>query len=371
MDFQQLNETACKTYLIASEQNHETMLVDPVLEGIDDYLNVVAERGYQLRYVLDTHVHADHISGAAALRDRTGVDYIMYATTASACANRRVHEGDVLMLGEIPIAFLHTPGHTQDSITLMLPDRLLTGDFLFIGEGGAGRTDLPGGDAGEHWESLKKLDGLPDALLIFPAHDYYGHQKSSLRQERRQNPRLKKRTRAAYMDWLESMKLGPAAWMEGVTRANYACALNPREAWVPVDQPNCQVNARAGNVNSEMVRAVSVERLRREIEEGRKPVLIDVRQRDEFNGELGHLPGSRVIPLGELSKRFDEFESFREDAIVTVCRSGGRSATAAAVLAVAGFKGVRFLEGGMKRWHEGTRHAQSAADQLAHDVLLR
>lgn len=352
MYFRQLNSAACKTYLIASMQSKEAILVDPVLEGVDDYLKKVAQEGFRLRYVIDTHVHADHISGGAALRDRAGVDYIMHETSASACANRRVHEGDELMLGEIRIEFLHTPGHTQDSLTLMLPNRLLTGDFLFIGAGGAGRTDLPGGDAGEHWDSLQKLNDLPDALLIFPAHDYHGRQNSTLGEERQQNPRLKKRSRDEYVDWLETLKLGPADWMADVIRANYACAQDPREAWIPVDQPACEVKGTQGNVNVELVHTISAEALRRELDEGRIPVLLDVRQPEEFDGELGHIPNSLLIPVGELPKRLDELEEHRYREVVTICRSGGRSATAAAVLTVAGFKNVRSLEGGMKRWNE-------------------
>lgn len=352
MIFEQLNTGACKTYLIASEETHEAMLVDPVLEKVDDYLADLRRRRLRLTHVVDTHVHADHISGGAAIRDRTAAYYVMHQLSVSACANIRVAEGDLIRVGEIEVHILHTPGHTQDSITLVLPDRLLTGDFLFIGEGGAGRTDLPGGDAGEHWDSLQKLQSLPDALMIFPAHDYHGREKSTLGEERQGNPRLRPRSRSEYATWLDSQKLGPATWMADVIKANYACARDPRAAWIPVDQPTCEVKGSQGNVNAELVRTISARALRDRLEEGKRPLIIDVRQPDEFRGELGHIAGAFELSVGELAGRLDELAGFENRPIVTVCRSGGRSGTAAAILTVAGFHDVHSLEGGIQVWRE-------------------
>ncbi len=352
MIFEQLNEGACKTYLIASDETRDAMLVDPVLERVDTYLDELRRRDLCLRYVLDTHVHADHISGAPALRDRTGVNYVMHALSASACANLRVDDGAELRVGDLVMRVVHTPGHTQDSITLVLPDRIITGDFLFIGEGGAGRTDLPGGDAGEHWDALQKVGDLPDATLVFPAHDYHGRTSSTLGEERQKNPRLARRTREEYVAWLSSLRLGPAAWMADVIKANYACARDPRAVWIPVDQPTCEVKGTAGNVNVELVTVVSAEQITQALASTPPPLVLDVRQPEELHGELGHIAGARAIPVGELPRRLTELAGNEELPIVTVCRSGGRSATAAAILSVAGFKDVRSMEGGMQRWNE-------------------
>ncbi|MFT5359205.1 MAG: glyoxylase-like metal-dependent hydrolase (beta-lactamase superfamily II) [Polyangiales bacterium] len=349
MIFEELNQTACKTYLIADEETKEAMLVDPVLEGNEHYLREIAQRGLLLRYVIDTHVHADHISGAASLRDETGADYVMHESSASACANHRVHEGETLLLGDLKIKFLHTPGHTPDSLSLLFPDRLLTGDFLFIGEGGAGRTDLPGGDAGAHWDALQKLRKLPNALLVFPAHDYHGRHHSTLGEERLHNPRLQERSRQGYITWLQALRQEPAEWMTDVVHANYACAQDPRAAWIPVDDAACEVKG-TGNVNAELVRNVSAETLNREIRAGSPVVLVDVRQPIEFDAT--RISGSRLIPVGELAKRLDELAGLENTPIVTVCSTGGRSATAAAVLTLAGFKQVRTLEGGVRRWNQ-------------------
>lgn len=350
MRFEQLNDGPCKTYLVVSEGSGEAMLVDPVLEEVDRYLDVLVWRRLVLRYVVDTHVHADHISGGPAIRDRLGTDYVMHHDSISACANVRVGEGDVLRLGDdVEVQVLHTPGHTPGSISLRLPDRLLTGDFLFIGPGGAGRTDLLGGDAGEHWDSLRKLRSLPGELLVFPAHDYHGREHSSLGEERSFNPRMQERSREDYVQWLEEQHLGPAEWMADVIHANYACATNPRGAWIPADRPTCEVGGTRGSVNAQLVHTIGAETLMGALISRDPPVVLDVRERRELD-EHGHIAGARHIPVGTLARHLSELDGLEGHPIVTVCRSGGRSSTAAAVLTTAGFTSVRSLDGGMARW---------------------
>lgn len=350
MRFEQLNDGACRTYLVVSEG--EALLVDPLLAHVDAYLERLRVEGLALRAVVDTHVHADHLSGCAELRDRTGCDYVMHAHSAAACVNVRVQEGDTIRVGGVAARVLHTPGHTGDSMTLLLPDRLLTGDFLFLGVGGAGRTDLPGGDAGEHWDALQKLRALPDDLLLFPGHDYHGRESSTLGTERRENERLAPRTRDDYVRWLGERRLGPAAWMADVIRANYACTRELDAVHIPKDAPTCEVGGTAGQVAREMVRTVNAEALRQELEGPVPPTIVDVRQEDELRGELGAFPNAVHVPIGELTRRVGELDVYRDRPVVTLCRSGGRSSTAAALLAAAGFADVRSLEGGMRRWNE-------------------
>lgn len=350
MKFSQLNDGPCKTYLISD--HGLAMLVDPVLEEVDHYIETLRQDELELKYIVDTHVHADHISGAAALRDRTGADYVMHENSGCDCANYRVSDGDWLELGSTSIEVRHTPGHTEDSISLFFPDRILTGDFLFIGEGGAGRTDLPGGDAGKHWDSLATLTSLPATLLVFPAHDYHGKTQSTLAAQRRDNPRLKPRSREEYIQWLDDLRLGAADWMVDVVKANYACARDPQAAWIPVDAPTCEVLGTKGNINDAKVRIVSAEELSDEVSSQTPPFLLDVRQPEEFDGALGHIPGSDLIPIGDLSHALEELSDKRDTPIVTICHSGGRSMTAAAILTVAGFSNVRSLEGGIVSWLE-------------------
>lgn len=366
MIFAQLNQdhSPCKTYLIGDGEL--AMLVDPVLEEVDSYLDELESTDLMLRYVVDTHVHADHISGGAALRDRTGADYIMHKKSYSLCANHKVVDGDLVAMGDLSLRVLHTPGHTRDSISLVLPDRILSGDFLFIGEGGAGRTDLPGGDAGCHWESLAKLAEFPDDMLVFPAHDYHGLTQSTLGIERQQNPRLQARSREAYEQWLEELPQGPAPGISDMVRVNYSSARNPRDPWVPVDHPACQVRGNRGSVNEAVLRPVPVEKLWRELITGSPPHLLDVRQPEEYIGALGRIPGSFLIPIAELPKRLDELTGLENQRICCVCRSGCRSATASAILSVSGFKNAYSLDGGMVAWREYERHraAQTPRSRL-------
>ncbi len=351
MLFAQLNEGNCKTYLVASPDTGLAALVDPLLGREDHYLAILKDRGLKLALVLDTHVHADHLSACALLRDRTRAEHVVHAASRIAEGSQRVEEGRRIMVGAIPMDVLHTPGHTGDSMSLRLPDRLLTGDFLFLGEGGAGRTDLPGGDPGQHWDSVQKLAGLPDDLLIFPGHDYRGNTHATLGQERVSNPRLQPRTREAYVAWLQGLQLPAADWMKAVVQANLACTREARGIEIPEGGAVCEVGAGCAGVPQ-----ITCEALR---DTPVPLVLLDVRNPDEFTGPLGHLEGARLIPLPELPERLKELEAFRDHAIVTVCKAGGRSNQAATILGEAGFGNVRSLSGGMTRWNQlelPTRH---------------
>lgn len=306
-----------------------------------------------LTHVIDTHTHADHISGAAALKDVTGCEYVMHAVAPAHCVTFRVTDGFACHLGAIPVRIMHTPGHTKDSICLVLPDRILTGDTLFLDAGGAGRDDLPGGDAAAHWESLRRIRALPDALIVYPAHEYRNREPSSLGEQKQRNPHFHPATKEAFVRYLEDLKLGPAEWMQDVVKANYACAQDPQAAWIPVDVPACEVKGTlAAGVNDQQVASMPGEELKRRLDAGKAPILLDVREAKELEGELGHLPGILHIPIADLSTRLTELEAHKEQEFVTVCRTGGRAHTAAQILRQAGFQRVYVLAGGMTHWKE-------------------
>lgn len=349
--FKQLNPHFCKTYLIGEEGKAEVVLVDPVLEHVQDYSKFLTQNHYKLTHVIDTHTHADHISGAAALRDLTNCEYVMYQTAPADCVSIRVTDGFECHLGSIPVKVMHTPGHTQDSITLIFPDRILTGDALFLDDGGAGRDDLPGGDPGQHWETLQKIMALPDHLIVCPAHDYRHREPSSLKQQKISNPFLKARSKQEFIKYLEDLKLGPADWMKDVLKANYACARDPKAAWIPVDAPACEVKGTmaqgANDLKATQIKALD---LKQSLKSKQPPLLVDVREPAELKSDLGHLSNVKNIPIGSFSSRLRELESFKDKKIVTVCRSGGRATTAAQILMQAGFPQVQVLEGGMTAW---------------------
>ena len=351
---EQLNPHACKTYLIGMKGSGEVVLIDPVIEHINDYVRLLEERKLTLPMVIDTHTHADHISGGASLRDMVGCEYAMHDKAPAKCATIRLADGSVRQLfGKIPVRVLYSPGHTQDSLSLIFPDRIFTGDALFLDDGGAGRDDLPGGDPGVHWETLRKFQELPEYLIVFPAHDYRYREPSSLKQQKETNPHLIKSRegKEIFVQYLEDLKLGPADWMKDVLRANYACTLNPKAVLIPAEANACEVKGTpTDGINAVKVDSLSVLTLKQKINADPLPVLLDVREKKELRGPLGHLPGIVHIPIDKLGRRLAELEQYKDRNIVTICRSGRRAHTAAQILKTSGFPKVAVLEGGMLTW---------------------
>jgi glyoxylase-like metal-dependent hydrolase (beta-lactamase superfamily II)/rhodanese-related sulfurtransferase len=351
--FRQLNPHSCKTYLIGNKDTSEVLLVDPVLDHFHDYLELLKSENLELKFVIDTHTHADHISSGPALKDITGCEYMMHDNAMAKCVSTRISDNAELYLMGIKVNVIYTPGHAKDSISLIFHDRILTGDALFLDSGGAGRDDLPGGDPEEHWESLQKFIRLPDHLIVYPAHDYRNREPSKLGRQKTTNPHLKPRTKDEYMKYIEDLRLGPAEWMKDVLSANYSCARDPKAAWIPVDLPACEVKGTLDHgVNDIPVESISVEDLNRQLTSENPPVLLDVREKKELISELGHLPKIKHIPIGSLTSHLDELEPDKDKKIVTVCRIGARAHTAAQILKQVGFENVLVLEGGMLRWNE-------------------
>ena len=359
----QLNPHACRTYMIGTDrigfdkigtqENGEIVLIDPVLEHFQDYTELLKQNGCKLTHVIDTHTHADHISAGAALKDYTGCVYMMHRNAPAKCVDFCVADGfEWELFGSISVKILYTPGHTGDSISLVFPDWIFTGDTLFLDDAGAGRDDLPGGDAGAHWESLQRLLELPENLTVYPAHEYRNRNPSSLGRQKRTNPHLAKKSKDEFIRYLDDLRLGPAEWMKDVLKANYACAKDPRAAWIPVDTPACEVKGtKDRGVNEAQVSSIPVQVLKQKLQSGGDPILLDVREEGELAGPLGHLEGITHIPIGSLAQRLGELEPYREREIVTVCRSGARAHTAAQILSTADFPRVSVMIGGMIAWN--------------------
>ena len=350
--FEQLNPGACRSYLVGVRGVPEVTIVDPVLGHAEDYARSLRSRGLTLSLVVDTHTHADHISGAAVLKKSMGCRYAMFAGSPVGCVDVRLSDGmEWSFPGGIPVRILHAPGHTKDSICLVMEDRIFTGDALLLDDGGAGRDDLPGGDPGAHWESLQRLSGLPDSLVVYPAHDYRGREPSSLGRQKRANPHLKHRTRTEFVDYITDLKLGPAGWMKDVLKANYACATEQGAVLIPADASACEVMGTllpwVGRIE---VGSIEPAKLKGMIDAGTPPVLLDVREAPELNDRLGHIEGIVHIPVGSLEKRLGELEARKDDEIAVICRAGSRARAAAQILATNGFRRTRVLAGGMMSW---------------------
>lgn len=350
----QLNNGSCKTYLISNDTTNEVVLIDPVIEHVEAYRDMIKTDSLHCSLIIDTHTHADHISGGSSLKDIFECEYAMHANSPVKCATFVLGDGfSWKLFDSITVRVLHTPGHTRDSISLIFPEWIFTGDALFLDDGGAGRDDLPGGDAGAHWETLRKLRELPDSLIVHPAHDYRNRTPSSLGRQKTSNPHMLKslESKEAFVRYLEDLKLGPADWMKDVLKANYACARDPRAAWIPVDSPACEVKGTLGmSANEVAVQSIPASVLKQKLKNSSAPVLVDVRESDELTGPLGHIDGIINIPVGQLAKRLDELNQFHGREIVVICRSGGRASTGAQILGAAGMKNVVVLAGGMTAW---------------------
>ncbi|MFZ1889026.1 MAG: MBL fold metallo-hydrolase [Candidatus Binataceae bacterium] len=332
----ELNYAKCKCYLIASRAARKAALVDPRRDEIARYLGVLAYYRLELEFIIDTHTHADHRSGATELSELTGAAVVMHRQAPSPQVAIHVEDGQTLALGDTVLRVLYTPGHTPDSISLQADGHVLTGDCLLIH--GTGRADFAGGEAAQQYDSIvTRLFTLPDATIVLPAHDYRGHKQSTIGEEKRSNPRLAGKTRAEYVAIMSNLGL---PLPDGIQEA-----LQPNQSEVEAGQikfPDlAQLNA---------VHQLSPPELCDKIGGANPPVLIDVREAGEFHGELGHIAGAILFPLAELADRAGELMQFRQRDIVAICRVGVRSATAAAILTGLGFDRVWNLKGGMLEW---------------------
>lgn len=217
-------ESSTYTYLIADEKSREAAIIDPVFEQLERDAQLIDELGLDLKFALDTHVHADHVTSLGYLRERFGCLTGMSANGGADNADLKLTEKDRLKIGKLTLAVLETPGHTRTCLTYVLGDRIFTGDCLFVR--GCGRTDFQSGDPGTLWDSVtRKIFTLPDSTLIYPGHDYRGHTVTTVGEEKTRNPRLTK-TREDFIALMRALNLPePKRMMEAVPR-NLACGKN-------------------------------------------------------------------------------------------------------------------------------------------------
>jgi glyoxylase-like metal-dependent hydrolase (beta-lactamase superfamily II)/rhodanese-related sulfurtransferase len=319
-------ETSTYTYLVADESTRDALLIDPVREKLGRDLELVEELNLTLRYALDTHVHADHVTAAGALRARTGCGIVASAAGPES-ANIRVRDGDHLRLGAIEVEVIGTPGHTDDSVTYRIGDNLFTGDALLVR--GCGRTDFQNGSAEQLYDSLtRRIFSLPDETRVWPGHDYRGHTVSSVGEEKRFNARLAGRSRDEFARIMNALALPRPQRIDEAVPANREVGLGM-----------AQDSAEGGFRECDAARARASLRTTR---------VIDVREPHEFAGELGHIEGAENRPMA----RFPDVATGwkRTDPLLVVCRSGRRSREVCQMLARLGFEDVANLSGGMLEW---------------------
>jgi len=338
MVFRELNRGKCKTYLLACENAHKAALIDPTKERVDRYLATLAYYGCRLDAIIDTHTHADHRTASWELHDLTGAPVVMHRRAPAPHVDIHVEDGQAIPVGDIRLRVFHTPGHTPDGISLYTENRVFTGDTLLIH--GTGRCDFAGGDAGEQYDAItQKLFSLPDETLVFPAHDYRGHTHSTIGEEKRTNPRVARRTREAYIELMNNLGMPLPDKIQEALQPNQSAIEDESVHFPTLSELN-------------RVRQLTAQEVRLQLGGATPPLLLDVRQPEEFSGELGHIPGSRLIPLKELPARVGEIEAYKDKDVIVICRAGVRSTTAAAILTGLGFEHVSNLKGGMLDWDE-------------------
>ncbi len=330
----------CASYLVASRQSHEAAIVDPSIET-RQYETLLRERNFQLRYVIDTHIHADHVSGARALRTQHGAELCLHETAQVAYPFRSLKDGEELPLGQLRIRVLHTPGHRLELISILIvnpprspePSMVLTGDSLLVGD--VGRPDFGGGDPAAQYESLTRLLRLPDWVAVFPGHfegpcgkGMCGRPSTTVGFERLYNP-LARLERGAFVSTLTDGVPARPLNMTAIEATNRGLADMP---WAML-------------TTAPPIREIDVEAL-----ESRPPdaVVLDVREPAEY--AHGHVPGAISLPQADLASRLDGIP--RDRPLITLCERGIRSMRAGHFLMQMGIQQVVSVKGGTAAWRE-------------------
>jgi glyoxylase-like metal-dependent hydrolase (beta-lactamase superfamily II)/rhodanese-related sulfurtransferase len=338
MIFRQLFDQVSGTYsyLLASRRGGEALIIDPVLEKVDRYLQLIKELDLNLVKAVDTHLHADHITGLGALRDRTHCITVMGEQTKADVVSMRLSDGDKLTIEGVALEAIYTPGHTDDSYSFLMGDRVFTGDTLLIR--GTGRTDFQNGDSRQQYESLfGRLLRLPDETMVFPAHDYKGDTVSTIGEEKRYNPRLQVKSVEEYVDLMSKLNLPNPKMMDVAVPANIKVGLAQES-----------IAKRGWAFTAEQALAML----------GKPDVaLIDLRERSERE-KYGTIPGSLHVPYPALQENIrpggmlHELAKSTSKRILFYCAFGERSAMAVQAAQDVGLTSACHLQGGIDAWRK-------------------
>jgi len=340
-------ETSTYSYLLADEQSREAVIIDPVLEQVDRDAQLLADLGLTLKYTLETHVHADHVTGSGPLRERLGSKSVVSELGGAACADIQARDGDVFTFGRHGLEARSTPGHTDGCITYVTGDRAMafTGDALLIR--GTGRTDFQQGSARHLYRSIhERIFTLPDDTRVYPGHDYHGRTVSTVGAEKALNPRVGgRKTEEDFVHIMERLSLPRPKKIDEAVPANLRCGT----VVAAVEDPQSVVAHAWERVvrTPRGVPEVDVAWLREHAGHVR---LIDVREPAEWEGPLGHIAEAELVPLGMLRTAAASWSA--DTPLAVICRSGARSGMAALELERQGFSRVASIAGGMVAWRQ-------------------
>ena len=338
------HETWTYTYLLADEESGEAVLIDPVIDQLERDIKLLQELGLKLVYTLDTHAHADHITGCGLLRQRLGSKAVISASAGAEGADVLVEDGSRLKFGALELEVRATPGHTEGCVSYITADHknAFTGDALFIR--GTGRTDFQQGSAERLYRSIHdKLFTLPDDTIVWPGHDYRGVTFSTIGEEKRLNPRVGDgKTEAEFAEIMDNLNLPVPKKLDIAVPANLHCGIVPASSMSgdPLPERGWAAIERTPQGIPEVTLAW--------VAENKGAIrMVDVREFDEAESD-GKIDGVEVIPMGtvdEASKAWD-----KEEPVITICRSGRRSGRVALELEKLGFKRIASMRGGMVAW---------------------
>jgi glyoxylase-like metal-dependent hydrolase (beta-lactamase superfamily II)/rhodanese-related sulfurtransferase len=374
------SDTYTLTYVVYDPASRDAVVIDPVLDydvlasrtsttSLERVADFVRERELRIHYVLETHAHADHLSGSQWLRENFGAQIAIgerirevqetfrdaldlgHLAVDGSQFDRLLHDGEVLTCGTLRVETIATPGHTPACVTYRMGDALFTGDALFMHDYGTGRCDFPRGSADALYDSVQRLYRLPDETRVFPGHDYQPGGRdvawqTTIGQSKRENLQLRvdmTKEEFVAMRTARDRTLKAPRLLYPSVQINLDAGRLPPPHWngrryltIPITAPSTEP--------FENVEPAYVAARRDEV------TLVDVREPQEFTGELGHVPGAQLVPLATVADRSESWDRDRE--IVLVCRSGGRSARAATELAKRGFRHLYNLRGGMLAWNQ-------------------
>lgn len=311
---------SCYSYILSSRD--EALIIDPHISMQEEYTGYLKKKGLNLRFIIDTHTHADHFSLAAVLKNKFGAQVLMHEKAISSVADRRLKDNDQVAIGSSGFKVIYTPGHTDDAVSLYGEGRLFTGDVLMIGS--VGRTDFQNGSPESMFDTLQKLKTLSDETMVLPGHDYHEKRSSTIAQEKKENPFLSQTNKEAFVRNMRTKIIPKPFNIDNIIRVNQKGEaasmkmISPREASALI-QKDLQVK------------------------------LLDVRSPLEFS-EV-HIKDSINVPIDMLSAKINDLILSKQSYIV-LCRTGNRSPMAADMLMQSGIDGIKVMQGGMTRWQK-------------------
>jgi len=359
MLFKQLfDEKSCTyTYLIADLNSKDAVLIDPVETNLDIYLILLNEHNLTLKYSLETHVHADHITASGMLRQQLGCKTAVSSLCGAETADIQIQDGDIFKISQDEyIKAVATPGHTIGSVSFLWRDRIFTGDTLLID--GCGRTDFQGGDAGNLYDSItQRILTLQDDTLIYPGHDYNGRWVSNVRQERSSNSRLANKTREQFIDIMNNLNLPQPKLIDLAVSANRYCGTDPETANQAAMKRTEKVEPMRKHLTVQdltdeakrHITEIDVAKVKSTLDLA-TICLIDIREQNEV--DEGYINHAHFMPRGVLEFKIDSLEAIKDksETILLYCRAGNRSAMAAKVLQDMGYANVLSMAGGYEAW---------------------